>query len=164
MIRKIFILTLTLSVFILAQCSKKSDDNGTNPDTAGGSVTAKIDGKSWSASEVVATRNGNILTVTGQAFPGGTGSEQLQIIITNITAAGDFTLSFIGNTGRFSMGDASNITTYLTLDQNAGTAKVTKIDDKGAKGTFSFNAKNANNQAEVKKVTEGSFDVVFSSN
>ena len=164
MLRNLIILTLLLSGFILSNCSKNSDDNGTNTSSEGGTVTATVDGKSWSASEVVATRSGNILTITGQAFPGGTGSEQLQIILSNITTSGDFILSFLGNTGRFSTGDASKITNYLTMDQNAGTVKVSSIDDKGAKGTFSFTVKNANNQTEVKKITNGSFDVIFSSN
>ncbi len=163
MLRNLSLAALIISIMVFAGCSDKSDDGTSSANTEGGKVTAKIDGKSWSASEVVAIRNGNILTLTGQAFPGGTGSEQLQITLSNITGPGDFVLSFIGNTGRFTTGSASSITNYLTLDQNAGTVKVTSIDDKGAKGTFSFTAKNPDNQAEVKKITEGSFDVIFES-
>ena len=164
--RRLFMnLVLILGVFVLLTACSKKDDNPTESESnpAGGKMTAKINGTDWSAkTSVVGVYTNNILTVTGQNNPGGTSSEQMQIVITNITKTGEYTLSIFGNTGRFTVATSpTDITTYLTMDQVAGTVNVTSLDSKGAKGTFSFTAKNSNDQNDVKEITNGSFEVTF---
>ena len=164
--KKVTIISISLLflLFLIMGCSKKENSSPTSPNTTtAGTMTAKVNGADWNANTgVVGTYENNIFTVTGQASPGGTQSEQIQIIVQGITAPGTFALSMFGNTGRMSVATSqTNITTYLTLDNNAGTVTVTELSANSAKGTFSFTAKNANNPGEVKTIENGSFSVTY---
>jgi len=160
--RSFLYLSIILSIlFVAAACNKNSPTEAET--TTDGTMTVKVGGTDWSANTgVVGTYSNNILTVTGQRNPGGSVSEQIQIIISNITATGSFKLSLFTNTGRYTYADSpTNISTYMTMDTNAGTVEITSLDAGGATGTFSFSGKNTEDQTDVKNLTEGSFEVVF---
>ncbi len=155
-----FLLILTL-LMISVSCNNSSPTE--TESTTEGTMTVKLNGADWSANTaVIGTYSNNVLTVTGQRNPGGTQSEQIQIVLYNISATGSYKLSLSPSTGRYTYGDSpTNIITYMTMDNDAGTINVTALDANGAKGTFSFKAKNMQDQNDVKDLTEGSFEVVF---
>ncbi len=162
----VFSLVFLLLFALLVGCSKDNNDdnNPTGPGTTtGGSMTAKVNGADWNANTaVVATYSNNVLTVTGQANPGGTQSEQIQIVIQGITATGTFTLTMIGNTGRMTKATSTtNIVTYVTMDNNAGSVTITELTSSSVKGTFHFTAKNVNNPSDVLTIENGSFSATF---
>ena len=155
-------LSIILSaMLVLAACDKNSPTE--SQESTERSMTIKVNGKDWSAnSAVIGTYSNNLLTITGQRNPGGSISEQIQIVIYNISGTGSFQLSFLPNTGRYTYADSpSNIITYLTMDNNAGIVNITSLDAKGAKGTFNFTAKNTLDQSDLKNLTEGTFEVTF---
>ena len=160
------VVLITLSFMAFVGCGNDDDDNndsGNGDVTSAGSFTAKVDGKDWKADLAVASYKANVLLVTGQAFPGGVQtaqSEQIGFVLQNVTKSGTYSVA-VPNSARVILaqgsGGAINITTYIFV---TGEVKVSDIDDKGAKGTFSFDASTLPGGPSV-KVTDGTFDVKF---
>jgi hypothetical protein len=163
---------MALSFMAFLGCGDDDDDDNNDSATGGGgngdvttagSFSAKLDGKDWKADITVATYDGNILSVTGQAFPGGiqTGtSEQIGFVLQNVTGPGSHSLA-IPNSARVILaqgsGAAITVVPYIIV---TGDVKISDIDDKGAKGTFNFTASLAPGGASV-TITDGTFDVKF---
>jgi len=148
---KYFLLCLLLCAFVLAGCSS-DDDNGTDgSNNSKGSITAKINGTSWSANNVQATWQNNVLGLGGAQIIGG---ENQQINIQGmVTAAGTYQLGgFSMIVATFTKGSGSSVQPYTAI---SGTLKVDQLSSSGAKGTFNFQTDGANS------ITEGSFDVKF---
>lgn len=138
-----------------AGCSSDSDDNptdnnGNNNVTGNGSMSAKVNNASWSATNVQAVWANNALGLGGARI---SGSENHQININGmVSATGTYNLSpMSGIIATYAFGSGTSVTTKIAT---GGELKVTSLSASGAKGTFSF-------QTEGYSVTEGSFDVKF---
>ena len=126
------ILLIILSAHVITGCGNDDDDNENNENLQGiidnnsdnpnnvvnaGPFTTKIDGKDWKADITVATFTNSVLSVTGQAFPGGfeTGkSEQVGFVVQNANGPGTYKLGLLsGNSARVALaeaGDAISVT------------------------------------------------------
>ena len=132
-----------------------------NPDADNGTMSATTDGNAFEACMTTgALSDGNgaqVLTVTGQAF-GATAGESMQLAISIVDPVlGENALGgdVAANLGRWTA-DVSN--TYVTTIETTGNVNLTRLDDTGAAGTFSFTAMSDSGTVEV---TNGAFDVTF---
>lgn len=151
--------------------SCKSDDEGGGGSAAEGTITAKINGSSFtSLSEAT---SGQMVTANG---------------VTTITVLGSsmnqngITINIIGvdGTGTYPVGGGANVFTnasYLEADisnplnsqtwyapyndVSAGEIKISELSETKVKGTFSFECKNTNGDGSIKTITEGSFNVAL---
>ncbi len=156
------IILLIFLGLLLGACSKSSTTEPEDDNNSNGAMTASLNGSNWSTDEVVAIFSNGILSITGQAFPGGTRSEQIQLNLQGVSAAGTFQLTFTGNSGRVSLATSpTDIRTYLTLDANSGVVEVTELTATSVTGTFTMTVKNANDPTDVINVTNGSFSGTF---
>lgn len=122
-----------------------------------GTMTATVDGASYTSCMTSGSFGGGTLSITGQAFE-GTDSKQLQVNVMEATV-GTFTLggASASNIGRYSL----TLETYVTaVDPAVGEVEITALDDSHATGTFSFKATSATGGGAV-EVTDGAFDVDF---
>ncbi len=149
--KTIFLLGLSiLCAVVFTGCS--SDDNGTdNNNNSNGSVTAKVNGTSWSATTVQATWTSNVLGIGGAQIIGG---ENQQINISGMVAAtGTYQLNgFSGVIATYGKGSGTSVEPFAA---QSGTLKVDELSSSGAKGTFSFQTNGG------PSITEGTFDVKF---
>lgn len=148
--------TAVLSVTIAACGGDDGTNNGGDDDNT---VTASIDGVAFSGTvSVQSSYSGGVLTIGAV----GANSRQINIVIPNATAAGNFDLG-AGRPGVITV--TFGIQSAWTTTQNGGTGTValTAISATGAKGTFSFTAVPAPGTGTVgnKVVTNGAFDVEF---
>lgn len=153
-------LTKSLIAFLIigmafTSCKKDDDDNG----AGSGTLKATIDGTAWTASlAVVANNNSGLITITGS----DSGGKQLQLIVHGVSATGTFNLGGSmtnQNHGRWTAAPAADQSYTNMMGLGSGTVEFTELTASGAKGTFSFTAKNTDG-VEV-KVTNGSFSVKF---
>jgi hypothetical protein len=179
------ILLIALSATIFIGCGDDDDDAANAEVNAEGGVviqnggdvqlpsagtfSAKIDGKDWKADVALAVFDEGTFGVSGQAFPGGVNSgqsEQIAIVVQDPKGSGTYALDLLSpHTGNVSLaktvGGNIVLTVYSTkaVGGKAGEVKVDSLDDKGAKGSFSFKATSVPG-GETINVT-GSFDVKF---
>ena len=144
-------------VLLLGSCNK--DDNSSA--TGGGSMTAKVDGSSYTASLAVqasiSSTSPKVLSI------GGTGAGgQINITIGNYTGAATYTIGS-GNPSNMA---AYTITTSPFTSHTAtavlGSGTVTVSSESGGKvqGTFSFTGVNNSVTPNTTKViTDGSFSI-----
>ena len=167
--------TFTLLVFATAMLSvtscSNSDDTAGLGTTASGSLSAKIDGASYSSLEISSSA-----TLSN-------GGENLIIIASNSDGK-SFSINIIGynGTGTYPLGGGANIfnsASYTEVEVNrnnpsastsevwqapyddtvVGEIVVTEETDANLKGTFSFTCKNVNEDDSIKTITEGAFDL-----
>lgn len=161
---------LTLAAFTFTNCSK-SDDGGDGGNAPNGRLVAKVDGKTFESLEISSTA-----TIANDG-------QNLVIIATNTEAIG-FAISVFGFEGvgtyEFDGGSLGVTNTAIYTETNvnlsnpansttemwaapyeasvAGTIKVAEITDTKVIGTFSFKAKNSNDNS-IKTIAEGSFNL-----
>lgn len=146
----LFVCLTVLCAYAFTGCS--SDDDSTNGSNNGkGSVSAKVNGTSWSATNVQSTWTSNVLGIGGAQIIGG---ENQQINIQGMVAAtGTYSLNgFSGVIATYTKGSGTAVHAYTAI---SGTLKVDQLSTSGAKGTFNFQTDAGNS------ITEGSFDVKF---
>lgn len=138
----------------LALCGCGTSSNVLQP--TNGSMTATIDGSSFSANSIAATYLSGILAV------GGTDSQGRGIgIAAQVPGPGTFTVG-VTSPANFSVTiGAAGWQAAITL--GSGSVTVTSISATGAKGTFQFTAGPVPGTAATgnKVVTAGAFDVTF---
>lgn len=143
---------------LLAGCGGGGNEDLTGPSTKG-SMSATINGTSWSASTVTqASRAGNVL-----AIGGNNPSWQVLIAIPGVTAAGTYTVAATGGTMQLIQANAGAATWTASLVGGQGTVTVTTLTATRAVGTFSFtgNATAGTPAGGTRNVTAGQFDVTF---
>ncbi len=158
---KLLILFFIVIGLSISACKKKDDEtepnNNNNP--AAGSMSAKVDGSDWSASlAVVGVYSNNLFTVTGS----DNNSKQLQVTVMNVNGTGEYTLGETltnQNSGRWTAGINTDQTYSTMLGMGSGKVNITEWTGSSAKGTFSFTAKNSE-QEEV-SISGGEFSVTF---
>ncbi len=159
---------------LLSSCSG-DDGGGGGGATAAGTIKAKVGGsnfKSMTAATVamkVAVGDTYTITVQGSDASG----KALNFVMNGMTL----------ETGTFDIGGANSIAivgSYTEVNINnpmasktytapfeggavAGSVTISEITDTKIVGTFSFTAKNQEDQSDVKEVTNGAFNVNFTS-
>jgi hypothetical protein len=164
-----FALALLTTSILVTGCKKDENpadggSGGGNTQTGAGTMSAKIDGQSWSSTSIpglpgaYATYTGNILTITGSQLQ-GTSATFLNITIVNVTGTGEFRLPAqgVGTYGTSGTSDGQ----WTTTDTETGTVRITKLDtqNKIVSGTFSFKCKNPSANPQIRNITDGRFDV-----
>lgn len=166
--KKLLYLFLGLSLTVVS-CSK-DDDGGDGGSAGAGTITAKVDGDSFTSMEIATTATEQTTSGVTSIRVQGSNSDGKGITL--------FISGFDG-TGTYEIGGGDNIFTnalYLDADINnplnsqtwsapydenlAGEIQVSEKTDTNIKGTFSFKAKSGNDDSLI-EVTNGSFNVSF---
>jgi hypothetical protein len=162
-------LALALPIFI--SCSKS--ETGFTPEVSNGTMSAIIDGKSWSAKLVdgigpeAITESGTDPIVDFYGYDKtymGTLTFSIyktELVAGKTIAIKEFTIP--------TLSERRNIADYIISDDNnnlikayhstSGTMKITSISATNIKGTFSFEAYNEANASDKISVKDGKFDV-----
>ena len=169
----IFMLTSSL---LVTACNRSSDnpaDSGGGTAIGSGTMSATVDGQSWTATSgaVAATYITNTLTVIGSQVQGTSGStitgSTLTITINNVRGTGEFRLGELGFAQGFAgyaiqTGAGSNDQGWGTTNTETGTVNITRLDvpNKTVAGTFSFRCRNSNPNATpaIRNITNGRFE------
>ncbi|MEZ4874144.1 MAG: DUF6252 family protein [Flavobacteriaceae bacterium] len=169
MMKSIKILSFFLFVSLVLVSCKKDDDGGGDPQAASGTLTAKVNGTSFTSLEIATTANevtGNgVTTITIQGSDAN--GKGVVMIINGYSGVGSYEISdsnTIFNTATYieaNISNPANSQSWMAPFQNSGVAGEINISEKNdttIKGTFSFEAKNANDNS-TKSITEGSFNM-----
>lgn len=163
---KTFILLIALSATFFS-CNKDDDDSSSGS-VGQGTMTAKIDGSSFSNSNsagqatLASLPTGDNLVIQASNSDG----ESINLIVWNYTGTGTYEINSSGtnpNTAIYTETDIANPTNtqiWQAPYQNSsiGTIKITEETSTAVKGEFSFKAKNAGDNSE-KDITEGTFNL-----
>lgn len=163
----LFVLVITSVSFI--SCS--NDDDGGDPNTGGGAasgtISAKIDGSSFTSLEMtsIATKAtaGGQTTLTIQ---GNTQSQAFNLIINGYDGVGTYVLSDdnvfrIASYIEPNVSNPANSQTWSAPFQDSGVVgeiKISEETDSNIKGTFNFTGKNTNDDT-TKNITDGAFNL-----
>src|SRR5690606_1689777 len=150
----------------LSSCSS-DDDGGGGGGAASGTITAKINGNSFTSLEM--TSFANTTTGGGQTtlvMQGNTQSQAISMIINGYDGVGTYELSDdnVFRTASYIEPNISNpleSQTWSAPFQDSGVVgeiKISEETDTNIKGTFNFTCKNSND-GTTKNVTEGSFNL-----
>lgn len=176
---------LFVSTFILFTTGCKKEENPVNPDNGGntqtgaGTMSCKVDGENWSATQIPNSpypaafanletqTNYTLLTITGSQITGTSSASTIYLSLLNISSTGEYNLgamtSYSGNQGiaTIAYSDGKGFGTTGETEY-IGKVTITKFDqtNKIVSGTFYFTAKGLSGGATGKKViTDGKFDV-----
>lgn len=155
-----------LVVFSFSSCS--SDDDDATGSVGEGTMTAKIDGASFSNSNsagqatIASLPAGDNLIIQASNSDG----ESINLIINVYTGTGTYEINSSGtnpNTALYTETDIANPTNTQVwqapyLNSPIGTVKITEETATAVKGEFSFKAKNPTDSS-VKDITEGFFNL-----
>lgn len=141
-----------LLLLLATSCKKNNDSKVT-----GGSMTAKVDGKDFTATLATqATKVSGVLAI------GGTGSDgQININLMGYSAPGTFQLGGSAtnpNNSSYTTTSAPIVSYSNMVGQGTGQVVISSEKDGYVEGTFNFTAKNPSTGAIV-NVTEGKFKV-----
>lgn len=181
---KISLLCLTTLILFFMGCKKEEENptgpgSGGNTQTGAGTMSCKIDGESWSATQIpgspypaafaVLETNSSytLLTITGTQITGTQSASTIYLSLLNINSTGEYNLgsmsSTSGNQGIATIGFSDGRGFGTTGEgEYIGKVNITKFDkdNKIVSGTFNFTVKGTTGGATGKKVvTEGKFDV-----
>jgi len=155
-------LLLLGSVATLVACGG-DDDNGTvNPNNRG-TMTATIDGQSFSGSAAAAaTYSGNVLGF-GAVQASGNNSTLVVFVLNNVTGPGTYSLAAAAN-GIVTVTETSGTTTRSwnsALAGGTGQVVVTQLSGGRAIGTFTFSAPAATQSGATgtRTATNGQFNI-----
>ena len=152
---KISLIAIFACLFVTS-CSS-SDDLGLGG-SGGKSLSVKIDGSSFNASELTTSAivTNGILTIQG----GKTNGETLRVTIMNYTGAGTYkTGDNISNVNSMNYITLSPVATWSSaFDIGSGTLVVSSDSGSKVEGTFNFVGVNGNSS---KNFTEGKFSIEY---
>lgn len=153
-------LRLVLTAWIFVGVAACGDDTPTGPENVlptNGTMTATVDGDSWTAVQIAAVNNSGVVAISGSN--------------TALLAVG---FAFIGDTiGTYPIGPSSstsanvidNLSTTWSANgfQGSGTVTVSSLSATGASGTFSYSAPltSGSGTPATRVVTNGTFNVTF---
>jgi hypothetical protein len=149
---KTLILLALACTLVFAGCS--SSDNNTNPTTTY-SMTAKIDGASFTSSALISgVYTHNSLTVIGKSTDG----RQISLVFSNPGAGKTYNMADAGESGATLMMSASVMDSFFAGNGvGTGSITITAFSSTEAKGTFTFTCMSG--AMTTKSVTEGTFVV-----
>ena len=167
--KQITLLLMCVSLITFTSCSNDDDggDDGGGVAAASGTITANINGDSFTSLEM--TSFANSTTGGGQTtliMQGNTQSQAINMIINGYDGVGTYQLTDenVFRTASYIEPNVSNPTntqTWTAPYQDSGVCgeiKITEETDSTVKGTFNFTSKNSNDDT-TKNVTEGSFNL-----
>jgi len=172
-----FLLAIMLtSSLLVTACNRGSSDNpadsGGGTATGSGTMSATVDGQSWTATSgtvfatYTPTTEGNALSVVGSQVQ-GTSASTFTITIANVRGTGEFRLGLPGVGGAqgfagygIGTGAGSNAQAWVTTITETGTVNITRLDvpNKTVAGTFSFRCRSTNATPEIRNITNGRFE------
>ncbi len=154
-----------IALFLLLACTLIpvagcGDDEPTGNSTPNGSVSAKVSGSNWSATNVQAVWTNNVLSIGGSQINGGNNN---QINLTAMASGpGTFQVNpFAGVNATYTESTSTGGISVKIFSGSSGTITVERISSSGATGTFSFEAAEAQGGSGSRSITEGKFDVKF---
>ncbi len=164
----LFLLTILFTGLVTFSC-KSDDDGGGGGSAAEGTITAKVDGNGFTSVEMAtfATISGGSIQIQGNT--GGTSSKAIVMTITSYDGVGTYPIggganvfnvaSYVETEVDLSNPTNPNVVTWAAPfdDTQVGEINISELSDSHIKGTFSFQAKNAD--GNIKNITEGSFNV-----
>ena len=172
--KTIKLFTILLFVGLATVSCKKDDDGGEGGAAADGTITAKIDGASFTSLEIATTANevnaGGSTTITIQGNDAD--GRAIVMIINGYDGTGTYEISdanTIFNTASYTEVNISNpqdTQSWLAPFANSGIAgeiNISSKTDTNIQGTFNFEGKN-NNDMSMKNITEGSFNMTLMQN
>ena len=153
--RLVSVAALAVAAACGGDSSKATGPNNTG--TGNRTMSARIDGAAWTATNVAATGANGTLIVSG---------------VRGTDAAVTITASLVQGTGTQSMGRSSIVLGTVTIGstqwaagnlQGTGSVTLTLVTATRAVGTFTFTAPavTASTSPATKTVTQGAFDVTF---
>jgi hypothetical protein len=156
-VRRILSLSLTL---VLVACGGDDDGGLMEPETpatgpANGTMTATVDGNSWTAIQIVVVRTSSVVSVAG----GSSAAEALAIAWQD-QGIGTY---IIGGTpiATANMNDGGNVWSASGV-QGSGSVTITAISATSVSGTFTFTAViQGAGSPETRTATNGAFTVDF---
>jgi len=163
-------LSLILMVSLAVVSCKKDDDGGDGGTTANGTVSAKVDGASFTSQPAFTVANtitaNGITTVTIQGSDNS--GKGIVLVINGFEGTGTYDIGGGANvfvTGSYIEANASNPTASQSwmapFDATvAGEIQFSESTATKVKGTFSFTAKNTQDNS-IKNITEGSFNIDY---
>lgn len=166
-------LTLFILISVLVVSCKKNDDGGDGGTAASGTITAKVDGATFTSMEIATTANQ--ITVNGTTTITIQGSDSsgkgIVMIINGFDGIGTYEINdsnvFIsGSYIEADVNNPSNTQTWQAPYENSGVAGEIQVSAKTAtniQGTFNFKCKNSMN-GSLKNITEGSFNMDVTQN
>lgn len=144
-----------LLITVSAACGNSGADDSTVSPATTGTLTAQVDGQSFTATQPVSTyeKATKRLTVTA-----GNTVHQLGFTLVNFSSAATVPLAdaIAGSSGSYI--DVKTNTTYALKEGRTGTVTVTKFDGKTLEGTFSMKTYNTQLKREI-VVSNGAFKV-----
>lgn len=167
----LFGLLILSSSLVVTGCKKDenpSNNSGGNTSSGAGTMSAKIDGQNWSATQLSpilpaaqASYTNRTLTVIGSRMENGRTST-MSFSINNVTGTGTFQIGT--TTGGASYGEGPTGApqqAWVSFGDNAGTVEITTFnaESKIVSGTFRFTLRNPIANPTSREVTEGRFDV-----
>lgn len=166
---KRFFSLAVLAVMVVALavgCSKDDDNpvnggnnNNNNNNNAAGSMTAKIDGSTWTANAGEAVLENGELDIMG--IQGDSkASVTINMTLYDFQGTGTYELDGVNNSAYIIQMAEGGATVIYGVDdpesQTGGKLVVTEVTDKSVKGTFHFTAENMSGTA-TRSVTNGVF-------
>lgn len=161
-----------LILITVASC-KKNDDGGSGGNAGDGVMQAKIGGTSWTSAKISTSAQyveiGKSLTMLGTDASG----KAIQILINNYDGStgtwqipnGVGLIGVVASYMEVNLGGSSK--TWAAPYSNSGVIgeiKISEFSKSGSvKGTFKFKARNQNDNADFKDITEGSFNMAVKS-
>ncbi|PKA82417.1 hypothetical protein ATE92_0546 [Ulvibacter sp. MAR_2010_11] len=165
------ILILVMAFAATVSSCKKDDDGGGGGSAGEGTVTAIVNGNSFTSMDIASTASestsGSNTTITIQGSDAS--GKGIFLIINGYDDTGSYEISdsnvFItANYVEANAGNPQNSQSWNAPYQASGVVGEINISEKSTttiKGTFSFKAKNVNGDQSIKDITEGSFNVNF---
>ena len=155
---------LSVALLVVVAGCGGSDDNGItnpNPQTSAGTMSARIDGATWTASVVTVAVNANGIIVSGAS----TSNIGMAVGASRLLGTAPQTFGANGNfnaLATMTTGTQSWSATGVQGTNSSGTVTLTTLTANRAVGTFTFNAPAlAGGATGTKVVTTGVFDVKF---
>jgi hypothetical protein len=161
----LIVLLMSMSLVTLSSCSS-DDDGGGGGQAAAGTVTAKINGTTFTSLEVASVANyvaaGNVMTIQGSDADG----KAILLVINGYEGEGTYEIG--GDNSIFVSGSYTEIDINTLTSETwtapyaggelAGSISISEETEDNLKGTFEFSARNDDSDI-VKNITDGSFNV-----
>lgn len=156
---------MSFSLITLSSCSS-DDDGGGGGQAAEGTVTAKIDGSTFTSMEIASTANfvaaGNVMSIQGSDADG----RAIIILINGYEGEGTYEIG--GDNSIFVSASYTEIDINTLTSESwaapysggevVGSISISEETEDNLKGTFEFSARNDNTDTII-DITDGSFNV-----
>ncbi|TYA52651.1 DUF6252 family protein [Formosa maritima] len=166
-LKHVTLLLMCFSLITFTSCSDDDDGGDGGGGAASGTITAKINGNSFTSLEMTSTATlvsgGGQTTLTMQ---GNTQTQAINLIINGYDGVGTYEISDdnvfrIASYIEPNVSNPANSQTWSAPFQDSGVIgeiKISEETDSNIKGTFNFTGKNSNDDS-TKNVTEGAFNL-----